>query len=121
MANSKTYPAGKRGLAPSHPGRMWRDIITGGLGLTLKDAAERMGVSRQQLHRIVSADAPHPVTPNLALRFARLCDKAPEDAEIWLRIQTAYDLWHAREELKPALRAVRPVTARQQKKIAEMA
>ncbi len=118
---TKEFPAGKQGMAPAHPGRIWRDIIKHGLAITLKEAAERMGVTRQQLHRILSDSEPHPVTPNMALRFARLCDKSEDDAKLWLRIQASYDLWLLKDEIKEELRAVRPITAQEQKRIAAAA
>lgn len=110
MATTKEYPAGKRGLAPPHPGAMWRGIISDGLGISISEAAARMAVSRQQLHRILSGD--NPVTPNFALRFSRLCGKGDDGAAFWLRLQNSYDLWHARRAMKNELKAVRPVRAK---------
>ncbi len=56
MTVTKEYPAGKRGLAPVHPGRIWRGIIVEGLEINISEAANRMGVSRRQLHRILSGE-----------------------------------------------------------------
>lgn len=110
MATTKEYPAGKRGLAPPHPGAMWRGVITDGLGITISDAAERMGVSRQQLHRVLNGE--NPVSPNFALRFSRLCGKGDDGAAFWLRLQSSYDLWYAQRVMRDELKAVRPVKAR---------
>lgn len=89
---------------------MWRTIITEGLEITISDAAERMGVSRQQLHRVLNGE--NPVSPNFALRFSRLCGKGDDGAAFWLRLQNGYDLWHAQKVMKDELKAVRPVKAK---------
>jgi addiction module HigA family antidote len=37
-----------------------------------------------------------PVTPEMALRLGKFCGNGPD---LWLRMQTTYDLWHARRDL----------------------
>ena len=79
---------------PTHPGAIWREDILPALGLTVSGAARDLGVSRQALHNVLRRDAPQAVSPEMALRFARLCgDDAL--AGLWLRMQAAYALWHA--------------------------
>ncbi len=86
------YPAGPpfAGRAPTHPGEILREDMLPALGLTVKDAAAALGVSRQTLHAILSER--QGVTPEMALRLGKFCGNGPG---IWLRMQTAYDLWHA--------------------------
>lgn len=80
--------------APTHPGAIWREDILPALGLTVSGGARDLGVSRQALHNVLRRDAPHAVSPEMALRFARLCgDDAL--AGLWLRMQAAYAPWHA--------------------------
>jgi addiction module HigA family antidote len=62
------------------------------LGLTVVDAAAKLGVTRQTLHRIIARRNPRPVTPEMAVRLGKLCGNGPR---LWLNLQTAYDLWQA--------------------------
>jgi antitoxin HigA-1 len=82
----------KRTLPPTHPGEILREDVLPALGLTVIDAAKKLGVTRQTLHRILSKHNPRPVTPEMAIRIGKLCGNGPR---LWLNLQTAYDLWHA--------------------------
>lgn len=77
-----------------HPGAILREDVMPALGLTIKDVAAALGVSRQTLHGILAER--HAVTPEMALRIGKLCGNGPG---IWLRMQAAYDLWHAERQL----------------------
>jgi addiction module HigA family antidote len=68
------------------------------LGLSIKEAAQRLGVSRQQLHRILACT--HPITTEMALRIGKFSGNGPA---IWLQLQQAYDLWHTERRLKTEL------------------
>ena len=75
---------------PPHPGLSVRHDCIEPLGLTVTEAAERLGVSRKQLSDIVNARAG--ISPEMAIRL----DKAfGGGAETWLRLQAAYDLAQA--------------------------
>ncbi len=82
---------------PAHPGGLIRDNIDD-LGLSVAQAAAGLGVTRQQLHRVINGTSA--VTPDMALRFEQAFGGS---AETWLRMQTNYDLAQAR------LRGVAPV------------
>jgi len=76
--------------APPHPGRSVRHDCLEPLGLTISEAARRLGVSRKQLSELVNGRAA--ISPEMAIRL----DKAfGGGAETWLRLQTAYDLAQA--------------------------
>src|SRR6266436_1382570 len=53
----------KRALPPTHPGEILREDVLPALKLSIIDAAAKLGVSRQTLHRIIARRAPRPVTP----------------------------------------------------------
>jgi addiction module HigA family antidote len=55
-----------------------------------KDIAERIGISRQHLHEIMTCR--RPLSPEVAVRVAVLLGGS---AASWLRMQAAYDAWHA--------------------------
>jgi antitoxin HigA-1 len=87
--------------APTHPGALMREILDEHLKLSIAEAARRMKVSRQSLY--AALDARGAVTADMALRFARLAGSAPE---LFVRMQTNYDLWHAQRRLEPTLRRI---------------
>ena len=72
---------------PPHPGLSVRNDCLGPLGLSVTEAAKRLGVSRKQLSDIVNCHAG--ISPEMAIRL----DKAfGGGANTWLRVQAAYDL-----------------------------
>ena len=76
---------------PCHPGRIVKEAITEGLGLTVTAAAQGLGVSRKTLSAIVNERAG--ITPEMAFRLEKGIGST---AEAWLRMQVAYDLAQAR-------------------------
>lgn len=86
---------------PIHPGRVLRDRVLPGLALSVSAAARMLRISRQALHAILAGTAA--VTPEMALRFARLSDTQPE---FWLTLQQNHDLWRAEEDMVDVLRNI---------------
>jgi addiction module HigA family antidote len=96
---STEYPAcGRPAFCPSHPGALLREEVLPALGLTIKDAAAKLGVSRQMLHAILAEKSA--VTPEMALRVGKLCG---DGGAIWLRMQQAHDLWKAERTMAAEL------------------
>src|SRR5438094_4468991 len=93
MTEYKTKRDPKR--CPTHPGAIMRDDVLPALRLSVSGTARALGVSRQFLHRILAEEAP--VSTEMALRLGKLCGNGPM---LWLRMQAAYDLWHAERELR---------------------
>lgn len=79
--------------APSHPGAVLADILPG-LGKSRIEIANLLGISRQQLYDILAEKKP--VSPNIAARIGKLIGDGPA---IWLKMQAAYDAWHAEREV----------------------
>jgi addiction module HigA family antidote len=71
---------------PPHPGELIKGNIEE-LGLSITEAAECMGISRQQLYRIVKGQ--HGITPEMAYRLELAFQGA---ADFWLKMQMNYDL-----------------------------
>ncbi len=77
---------------PAHPGDIVREECLLPLGLSVTAAAEGLGVSRKTLSSLLNGRAG--VSPEMAIRL----EKAGwSRAEAWLKLQLAYDLWHARK------------------------
>ena len=81
----------KRG--PSHPGTLLDDIIPA-TGRTKVEIAQLLGISRQQLHAIIRGAKP--VSPAMAARLGKMFG---DGAGVWLRMQAAYDAWHAERDV----------------------
>ncbi len=79
-----------RNRCPTHPGELLRDEILPAIGMGKSAVAEALGISRQHLYDILSEKKP--VSPETA---ARLGKAFGDGAGVWLRMQAAYDAWHA--------------------------
>ena len=75
---------------PTHPGEIFLEDFLVPLGITQKDAAERLRMSYPRMNEIVKGK--RSVTPDTALRLARFTGTEPE---FWLNLQQAVDLWNA--------------------------
>ena len=73
---------------PTHPGEILREDVLPALGLTQKEFADRLGVSRLTVSEILLEK--RSVTPDMAIRLGKLLGNGPE---IWLRMQQAVDVW----------------------------
>jgi addiction module HigA family antidote len=92
-------------LNPPHPGEGIKDDIEA-LGLTTAQAAEALGVSRQQLYRVLAGKSG--ISAEMALRLETVIGST---ADHWLRLQAAYDLFQARQhkdEITKGLRRLVP-------------
>jgi antitoxin HigA-1 len=88
---------------PVHPGEIIREDVLPSLGISISEAARQIGVSRQQLHRILACT--HPISTEMALRIGKFVGNGPE---LWLRMQQAYDLWVTEKQIKNELLKIKP-------------
>lgn len=77
---------------PAHPGEVLKDLYLEPLGLTVTEAARKLGVARKTLSQLVNARSG--VSPEMALRLAKAFDTTPDS---WLNMQKSFDLWHVRQ------------------------
>jgi addiction module HigA family antidote len=82
------------GRWPTHPGAFLREIVLPAIRASKVEIAKALGVSRQSLYDILAEK--QPVTPGMAVRLGKVFDTS---AASWLRMQAAYDLWHAEREI----------------------
>ena len=71
---------------PPHPGRLIKDEVDA-LGLSVAQAAEGLGVTRQQLYRVIKGDCA--ISPEMAVRLEHGIGSS---AAAWLKMQMNYDL-----------------------------
>ena len=79
---------------PAHPGEMLREDILPAIKLGKSALAQALGISRQHLYDILNERKP--VSPDVA---ARLGKAFGDGAGVWLRMQAAYDAWHAEQSV----------------------
>ncbi len=82
----------KRGMAPVHPGEIIKEDCIEALGLSVTQAAKGLGVARSTLSKVLNGRAA--VSPEMAVKLGEAFGTGPG---IWIRLQAAYDLWHAEQ------------------------
>jgi addiction module HigA family antidote len=74
---------------PAHPGEVLREYLPA--DMTVTEAARRLGVTRQAFSALLNGRAR--VSAEMALHLAQALGT---NAEMWLSMQAAYDLWKAK-------------------------
>jgi len=90
---------------PTHPGEMLREDFLPDYGLTVSALAKAIGVSRQSINELLRER--RRVSPEMALRLARLFGNSPE---FWLNAQRAVDLWDAAQAIQSDVARIQPLT-----------
>lgn len=90
---------------PVHPGEIVRDAVIEGAGLSVTVAAQKLGVSRTALSRLLNGHVG--ISPEMALRLAKLFGTS---IEMWINLQAQYDTWliskqYNRIKVKPLSKA----------------
>ena len=77
---------------PTHPGEILREDVMKPLGLTVTEAANRLGVTRKTLSALINCRAS--MSPEMAVRVSKATKTSPES---WLYMQAKLDLWIAEQ------------------------
>jgi antitoxin HigA-1 len=80
---------------PPHPGEVLRGLCLEPLGLSITEAAEGLGVSRNNLSSILNGRTG--ISPEMAIRLQKAFGGT---AETWLNMQLKYELYHAEKQSK---------------------
>ena len=78
---------------PPHPGRIVRQECIEPLGLTVTEAAKRLGGTRQALNNLVNGKSG--ISAEMAVRLSKAFGSSPE---VWLGMQMEYDLAQVEKE-----------------------
>ena len=78
-----------------------REDVLPALGMSVSETARPLRISRQTLHRLMNGDIG--MSPGMAVRLGKFCGNG---ADLWLRMQAAYDLWQAEQQLEEELRLI---------------
>ncbi len=89
---------------PPHPGEVLRDGVFTDTDLTVTGFAERLGITRVMLSRVLNGKAG--ISADMAVRLATALGTS---AEMWLHMQANYDLWQAEKSLKRAVMKILPL------------
>ncbi len=76
---------------PPHPGRLIAEDLEA-LGISTAEAAAGLGVTRQQLYRIIKGESG--ISADMAWRLEKAVGST---ADFWLRLQAGYDLAQIRK------------------------
>lgn len=91
----------KRGLPPTHPGVILKEMYLLPLNITITDLAAKFGVARKTISELVNEKVG--VSAEMSLRLAKAFNTSPE---FWLNLQRNYDLFTALN--KVSLTRIRP-------------
>jgi len=78
---------------PPHPGEILREVYLTPFGLSVKVAAEGLGVSRKALSELVNGHTD--ISRDMAIRLAKAFPNT--DIRLWLDLQLQYDTWQAEQ------------------------
>ena len=92
-----------RKRVPTHPGAIIReDVLPSLQGMSVSAFARSLGVSRQTLHSVLAERSG--VSAEMALRLGALLGNG---AQLWLDMQTKFDLWQAEAKIHDELGQMR--------------
>ncbi len=75
---------------PTHPGEVLREDVINPLGITVTEAARRLGVTQASLSALLNCEVP--LSPEMAVRISKATRTTPES---WLYMQAKLDIWLA--------------------------
>lgn len=93
---------------PTHPGVILREDVLPDLGMSVSAFARNLGVSRQTLHAVLAERSG--ISPEMALRLGALLGNG---AQLWVDMQSKYDLWQAEDKLHDVLLSIQCLTDNQ--------
>jgi len=76
---------------PPHPGELIGDTLDE-IGVSISAAAKGLGITRQQLHNLISGRSG--ITPEMAVKLEKAIGST---ADTWLKMQMHYDLAQVRK------------------------
>ena len=91
---------------PVHPGEILHDLWLEPLGVSITYAAEKLGVSRKTLSKIINCNAG--ISADMALRLAAWLGTTPD---LWLGMQAQWELWQAEQLPRPKIKPLEWIAA----------
>lgn len=88
---------------PPHPGEVLREWLE---GVTVTEAAARLGVTRVALSRVLNGMAG--ISAEMDLRLSKALSTTPG---LWYAMQGDYDMWQAQRTFRAKVRPIRESAA----------
>lgn len=89
---------------PAHPGEVLREWLPE--GMTVTSAAKELQVSRVTLSKVLNGNGG--ITAQMALRLSAWLGTSPD---VWLGMQTQWDLWQAEQQPGPKIKPLERLAA----------
>jgi len=89
---------------PPHPGEVLREWLPE--DMTVTQAAKELQISRVMLSKVLNGRAG--ITASMALRLAAWLGTSPD---VWLGMQTQFDLWQAEQQPAPNIQPLARIAA----------
>lgn len=80
---------------PPHPGKILKELYLDPMGLSVEQLAAKLDIYTLFVQGLV--DGAVPVKPNVAIRLAKALNTTPE---LWMNLQSSYDLYHEAKLMK---------------------
>jgi addiction module HigA family antidote len=87
----------KRGLPPSHPGEILKEMFINERDLTITEVAKGLNMARANLSSVINGHLG--ISPELAVK---LSEAFGSTAQFWVNLQNNYELWHAEKKINRA-------------------
>lgn len=87
----------KRGLPPSHPGEILKEMFINERNLTITEVAKGLNMVRANLSSVINGHLG--ISPELAVK---LSEAFGNTAQFWVNLQNNYELWHAEKKINRA-------------------
>jgi len=78
---------------PTHPGTAFKCDVLEPLGMTVTEAAKRLGITRKALSEFINGKSS--LSPDMAVRISMATGTSPES---WMNMQLKLDLWFAEQK-----------------------
>lgn len=89
---------------PTHPGEILREDFLLPLGLTQTELAKALKTSFRTINEILNEK--RSISPDMALRLSRYFGTSPD---VWIGLQTDYDLYWARMKSQKTIDEIKPL------------
>lgn len=80
---------------PPHVGEILRELYLEPLEISVTEAAQQLGVSRQTLSKLINEKSG--ISAEMAVRLSKAFKNSPD---YWMNLAMHYDLWHAMKNAK---------------------
>ncbi len=88
---------------PTHPGEILKEDFLSPLGLTQTELAKALKTSFRTINEILNEK--RSISPDMALRLSRYFGTSPD---VWIGLQTDYDLYWARMKSQKTINGIKP-------------